>query len=109
PVLVVNLVQDNPVSTIKDALTIYRQLPSDLREVWTMAGAGDALGATHRAMPMGRSLDGSPRMVDVGLLHDEDTAAVSMLHWLNDQFIPSLDAPLTVAPPRPELTNDSQL
>lgn len=109
PVLVVNLVQDNPVSTIKDALTIYRQLPSDLREVWTMAGETDSMDATHRSMTIGRSLDGTPRLVDVGLLRDEDTAAVSMLHWLNDQFVPTLDAPLTVAPPRPELTPDSHL
>lgn len=109
PVLVVNLVQDNPVSTIKDALTIYRQLPSDLREVWTMAGAGDALDATHRSVPMGKGPDGRPRMVEIGLLRDSDSAAVSMIHWLNDQFVPTLDAPLTVAPPRPELTPDSHL
>ena len=74
-----------------------------------MAGETDSMDATHRSMTIGRSLDGTPRLVDVGLLRDEDTAAVSMLHWLNDQFVPTLDAPLTVAPPRPELTPDSHL
>ncbi len=109
PVLVVNMVQDNPVSTIKDALTIYRRLPSDLRSVWTMADASDAVDATHRIVPMGRGTDGRPRLVEVGLLRDEDTAVVSMLHWLNDCFVPSLEAPLTVVPPRPELTSHSHL
>ncbi len=109
PVLVVNMVQDNPVSTIKDALTIYRRLPSDLRSVWTMADASDAADATCREVYIGKGSDGRPRMVEVGLLRDEDTAVVSMLHWLNDYFVPSLEAPLTVVPPRPELTSNTQL
>ena len=109
PVLVVNLVQDNPVSTIKDAMTIYRQLPSDLRSIWTMAGEEDAPDAAHRQVTMGRSSDGRPRIVEMGLLRDEDSAMLSMVHRLNDSFVPTLDAPLTVAPPRPALTPDSHL
>lgn len=109
PVLVVNLVQDNPVSTIKDALTIYRRLPSDQRRIWTLADANDMMDATHRLMPIGRGADGKTRTVEVGLMRDADSAVVSMVHWLNDCLVPTLDAPLTVAPPRPELTPDSHL
>lgn len=109
PALVVNMVQDNPVSTLKDAMIIYRQLPSDLRAIWTMANDTDAPEATERALSMGRGADGKPHMVEAGLLRDEDSVPVSLLHWLNDCFVPSLDAPLTVVPPRPFLTPDSHL
>lgn len=109
PVLVVNLVQDNPVTTLRDAVTIYRQLRSDVRQVWTLAGPEDAPDATVRPVPAGRGLDGRPVMVDVVLHRDEDSAVTAMVHWLNDSFVNALEAPGVVVPDRPVLSPDAHL
>lgn len=103
PVLVVNLAQDNPVSNFKDALTIYRRLPSDHRDVWTMRSANDPSGASIREMTMGRGA----RMVSVsvGLLNDEDSAMSSIVHWINDRVVDAVEAPRVHDPARPDLTS----
>lgn len=108
PVLIVNLAQDNPISNINDAVTIYRQLPSDKRELWTMHDHRDHPDATTRSiMPPGAAERTKPV---VATLHkDEDSAVIAMVHWLNDTFVSALDTPHVHVPAKPLLTSDCQL
>ena len=103
PVLVVNLAQDSPVSNFKDALTIYRRLKSDHRDVWTLRSDNDPAGATHREMKLGR--DRRSGAVLVGLLQDEDSAMSSILHWINDRVVDAVQTPRVSDPARPDLTS----
>jgi hypothetical protein len=101
PVLVVNLVQDNPVSTLSDAVTIYRRLPSDQREVWTLRSETDPADATHREMRLGRRRE----LVQVGLMNDEESTMSSIVLWLNDCVVDAVEAPRVADPARPNLTS----
>lgn len=103
PVLVVNLAQDSPVSNFKDALTIYRRLRSDKRDVWTLRSENDPVGATHRELTVGRGRRGEEILV--GLLQDEDSAMSSILHWINDRVVDAVEAPRVSDPARPDLTS----
>lgn len=111
PVLIINLVQDNPIVTLKDATTIYRQLPSDTRELWTLRGPQDAPDATVRLLSWTVGKEGKQQRVRVEarLLKDEDEVVTSMVHWLNDSFVAALDTPRVLVPERPRLTPDSRL
>lgn len=102
PVLVVNLAQDSPVSNFKDALNIYRQLPSDHRDVWTLRSETDPADATHRELRLGRGRRSQPVMV--GLLEDEDRAMSSIVRWMNDCVVDAVEAPRVADPARPDLT-----
>ena len=101
PVLVVNLAQDSPVSTLSDAVTIYRRLPSDHRDVWTLRSESDPAGATHREMKFGRRREA----VQVGLMNDEESIMSSMVLWLNDCVVDAVEAPRVMDPARPNLTS----
>ncbi len=102
PVLVVNLVQDSPVSNFNDAVTIYRRLPSDRRDVWTLRSADDPAQATHRELNFGRGM--RREVVHVGLLDDADSAMSSIVHWINDCVVDAVEAPRVYDPARPNLT-----
>ena len=103
PVLVVNLVQDSPVSNFMDAMTIYRRLPCDHRDVWTMRTEADPAGAVIREITLGR---GNRReSVSVSLLDDEDSAMSSIVHWINDRVVDAVEAPRVSDPARPNLTS----
>lgn len=109
PVLIVNLVQDNPVSTFEDALTIYRQLPCDQRAIWTLRDREDAPHATTRTIRSVRRRRAAADDIEVGLVNDVDSAPVAIVHWLNDTFATALDTPHVHEPARPLLTSDCQL
>ncbi len=102
PVLVVNLAQDSPVSNFSDAMTIYRRLPSDQREVWTLRSQEDSAGATHRELMMGRGRN--RKTVMVGLLNDEDSAMSSIVRWMDECVVNAVQAPRVNDPARPDLT-----
>ncbi len=107
PVLVVNLAQDSPVSNFKDAMTIYRRLPSDHRDVWTLRSDADPAGASIREVTLGR---GTRReSVSVGLLDDEDSAMSSIVYWINDRVVDAVEAPRVNDPARPDLTSRIRL
>lgn len=110
PVLIINQVQDNPVSTLEDALTIYRQLPCDCRTIWTMRNHLDKPEAATRTITAPRlgklSRDNT---IEAGLLQDEDSTPTAIVRWLNDTFITALDAPPIHVPARPLLTSESKL
>lgn len=102
PVLVVNLAQDSPVSNFKDAMTIYRRLSSDQRDVWTLRTQEDAADAAHREVAMGK---GRNRVaVQVGLLNDEDSAMSSIVRWMDECVVNAVQAPRVYDPARPDLT-----
>ena len=106
PVLVVNLVQDSPVSNFKDAMTIYRRLASDHRDVWTMRSADDPAGATHRQIRLKRG--NRSEAVQVGLLNDEDSAMSSIVRWLNDCVVDAVETPRFIEPARPNLISSER-
>ncbi len=102
PVLVVNLVQDSPVSNFQDAVTIYRRLPSDRRDVWTLRSESDSADATHRELSFGRGM--RREYVHVGLLSDADRAMSSIVQWIDDCVVDAVEAPRITDPARPNLT-----
>lgn len=111
PVLVVNLAQDNPVSNMKDALTIYRRLRSDAREVWTLRGEGDAQDADMRMVEFKQGNDEKARKVTlpVRLFPDEDSILTAMLHWMDERVVAAVRAPRVADPARPVLSPDIRL
>ena len=107
PVLIINLVQDNPICTLDDAVTIYRQLPCDRRDLWILRDQHDAPQATTRAINHTKGKRSAN--VEARLLQDEDSTAIAIVHWLNDTLVTALDTPHVHVPDRPLLTSDSQL
>lgn len=111
PVLVVNLAQDNPVSTMKDALTIYQRLRSDAKEIWTLRGPQDAPTEDTREVTYRQGNDEKARkaQVAVRLLKDEDSVLSAMIHWLDESVVSAVLAPRVADPDRPVLTSEVQL
>ena len=111
PVLAVNLVQDNPVSTIDDALAIYRRLQSDRRALWAIRSAEDDAEDDERKIELleGPSGKEQPVIETVRLLRDEEDAVVAVIHWLNDCVVESIVAPPPVDLPRPVPNPQSEL
>ncbi len=111
PALIINLAQDNPVSTLDDALTIYRRLRSDCRDVWTLRLPSDPAAATERELSFsgGQAEKRRREQVRVGLVQDAESAVAEVLHWLNDAVVDALESPRVYEPARPLLTADSHL
>ncbi len=111
PALIINLAQDNPVSTLDDAVTIYRRLKSDCRDVWTLRGPDDPEQATGRdfTITSGSAEKRRREQVHVNLLRDEESAMAGVLHWMNDCVVDAVETPQDYAPARPLLTPDSHL
>ncbi len=111
PALIINLAQDNPVSTLDDAVTIYRRLGSDCRDVWTLRSPADPATATERALSFTRGSAEKRRreQVRVGLVQDAESAVADVLLWMNDRVVDAVEAPQVFEPARPMLTADSHL
>ncbi len=111
PALIINLTQDNPVSTLDDAVTIYRRLRSDCRDVWTLRLPSDPAQATERNLSFfgGNTERRRREQVRVGLVQDAESAVADVLHWLNDCVVDALESPQVFEPARPLLTADSHL
>ncbi len=111
PALIINLAQDNPVSTLDDAVTIYRRLRSDCRDVWTLRTPSDPEQATERDLTVtaGSAEKRRREQVHVGLVRDEESAVAEVLHWMNDCVVEAIETPQVFDPDRPRLTADSQL
>ncbi|MBR4108641.1 MAG: hypothetical protein IKK45_08150 [Akkermansia sp.] len=108
PVLIVNLLQDNPVSTLEDALMIYRRLRSERREVWTLRSAEDSPESTSRDIFYGNGRR-KQTPLSVRLVQDADSALPSIIHWMNEHVVDAVEAPRVVAPSRPVPTSESHL
>ncbi len=111
PTLIINLTQDNPVSTLEDAVTIYRRLGSDCRDVWTLRLPSDPEHATERELGFatGSAEKRHREQVRVGLVSDADSAVADALHWMNDCVVEAVESPHVFEPARPRLTTDARL
>lgn len=105
PVLIVNVEQDNPTRTLDDAVGIYKQLPGDCREVWTLRCASDAPDAESRELIYTRD-DGRKLVretLDVKLLPGIEQTMPAVIHWINDCMVPAIRAPQIPTPRRPHM------
>lgn len=111
PVLVVNLVQDNPVCTIDDATAIYRRLRSDCRQLWAIRTEEDDAEDEERKIELLEGPQGKEQIAieTVRLLNSDEAAVTGIIHWLNDSVVPAVTAPPPVELPRPVPTPQSQL
>ncbi len=111
PALVISLAQDNPVSTLADALNIYRRLGSDCREIWALRLPSDKADAAVRLQEVtsGSAEKRRVETVRVGLVQDAESAVAHVLHWLNDCVVTAVESPRMFEPSRPRLTKDSLL
>lgn len=111
PALIISLQQDNPIRTINDALTIYRQLSSDTKEVWTLRTASDDPQATTRIQhcTVGQGENEQTFDIEIHLKPSENEVYTAIIYWLHDQFLTAIDKPHVSTPARPILTSDTQL
>lgn len=111
PVLIINLQQDNPIRNINDALAIYRQLPCDTKEVWSLRTADDAPEADTRIQhcTVGQGENEQTFDVEISLRNNENEAYTHIIHWLHNRFLVAIDKPHITIPNRPILTSDTQL
>ncbi|MDO4751699.1 MAG: hypothetical protein Q4A24_06285 [Akkermansia sp.] len=111
PALIINLTRDNPICTLKDAITIYRQLPSDTKGIWTLHGPEDPPDATARlhTYTIGSKERATTATIELRLMKNEEEVFTSIIHWLNDDFLNAIDKPHVSTPDRPVLTTDQQL
>ncbi len=86
PLLLVNLSDENAVVNLDDALNLYRQSPSEHKQIWTLRNARDKKKDTLRKVSYssrkGESLE--KKTLDVELKHNEEAAWLSMVLWADD-------------------------
>ncbi|MBE6419724.1 MAG: hypothetical protein E7031_06280 [Akkermansiaceae bacterium] len=111
PALIVYLQQDPHIRTINDALSIYRQLPSDTKEVWALTTAQDPPGATTRIQhcTVGEGENERTYDIELQLKNGPESAYMDIIFWLHNQFLTAIDKPHVSTPNRPILTPRSQL
>lgn len=95
PVLVLNLVQDSPISNLDDAITIFRRLPCEQKDIRTLRTDEDAADSDSRTVVRREGSDEKARkvQVDVTLCKDEDNALVDVIHWLDTSVVDAVLAP----------------
>lgn len=111
PALIINLQQDNPIHTINDALAIFRQLPCDTKDAWTLRTTADPPHATTRTeiCTVGQGENEQQQEYELHLMESEEAAYTGIIRWLHDTFLTAIDKPHIITPQRPRLTPDSQL
>lgn len=111
PALIVYLQQDPHIRTINDALSIYRQLPCDNKEVWALATAQDAPDATTRIQhcTVGEGENERTYDIELQLKKSKEKAYLDIIFWLYNQFLTAIDKPHISTPNRPILTPNSHL
>lgn len=95
PVLVMNFVQDSPISDIDDAVTIFRRLSSEHKEIYALRTENDPADADIRTVQRREGSDEKARMVsvDVNLCKDEDAAISQVIHWMDSRVVDAVMAP----------------
>ncbi len=86
PLLLMNLARQSAVARLDDALNLYRQSPSESKQVWTLRGSEDAPGDVSRLVNY-RERKGDDlieQSLEVQLQQDEKSALLSMIVWVND-------------------------
>ncbi len=86
PLLLMNLARQSMVAQLDDALNLYRQSPSESKQVWTLRGREDAPDDVARLVNY-RERKGDDlieQALEVQLQQDEKSALLSMIVWVND-------------------------
>lgn len=111
PALVVYLQQAPHIRTINDALSIYRQLPSDNKEVWALATEQDSPEATTRIQhcTVGEGENERTYDIEIQLKRSKEKIYTDIIFWLYNQFLSAIDKPHISTPNRPVLTPDIEL
>lgn len=111
PALIINIARTNPICTLKDAITIFRQLPCDTKGIWTLHSQQDPVDATTRpyTYAVGKGERAATATIELQLLKNEEEVFTSIIHWLNEDFLNAIDKPHVSTPDRPVLTTDKQL
>lgn len=95
PVLVMNFVQESPVSDMDDAVTIFRRLSSDNKDIRVLRTEADPADAQSRTVVRREGSDEKARevTVEVNLSKDEDAALSDVLHWMDGCVVDAIMAP----------------
>lgn len=95
PVLVMNFVQDSPVSDMDDAMVIYRRLSCEQKEIRALRTESDPADALTRIAVRQEGSDEKARTVtvEVPLCKDEDAAITDVIHWLDGCVVDAVLAP----------------
>ncbi len=87
PLLLMNLSQQSELSTLNDALNLYRQSPSKVKEIWTLRDATDLENETRPVSYAYRANDEEVKLqLDIKLKDNEDMAYVSMISWVDEMM-----------------------
>ncbi len=87
PLLLMNLSQHSGLTTLNDALNIYRQSPSKVKEIWTLRDAADLQNETRTVSYAYKAADEEVRLqLDIKLKDNEDMAYVSMISWVDEMM-----------------------
>lgn len=95
PVLVMNFVQESPVSDMDDAVNIFRRLSCEHKEIRALRTDADPAEALTRTAVRREGSDEKARTitVDVPLCKDEDAAIADVIHWLDGCVVDAVLAP----------------
>lgn len=101
PVLVMNFVQDSPISDMDDAVNIFHRLSSEHKEILALRTESDPAEAPTRTVVRKIGSDEKARMVsvEVGLCKDEDSAIADAIHWLDGSVVDAILAPRIINMP----------
>lgn len=102
PALTISI-HDHPIHSLKDALTIYRQLPSDTKEAWAIRGKDDPADATVRQEKclIGQGENERVYEFELQLKNDKEAVYTDIVLWLQNQFLSAIDKPHINIPQHP--------
>lgn len=95
PVLVMNFVQDSPISDMDDAVNIFRRLSCEQKEIRALRTEADPADAQTRTAVRREGSDEKARTVsvEVTLCKDEDAAITDLIHWVDGCVVDAVLAP----------------
>lgn len=95
PVLVMNFVQESPISDMDDAVNIFRRLSCEHKEIRALRTETDPADAPVRTAVRREGSDEKARIitVEVPLCKDEDAAITDVIHWLDGCVVDAVLAP----------------
>lgn len=95
PVLVMNFVQESPISDMDDAVNIFRRLSCEHKDIRALRTENDPADALTRVAVRREGSDEKARVisVEVPLCKDEDAAITDVIHWLDGCVVDAVLAP----------------
>lgn len=104
PALAISM-HDHPIHSLKDTLTIFRQLPSDTKEVWAIRSKDDPANATEclEKCLIGQGENERVYEFTLQLKDDKEAIYTGIVHWLQNQFLSAIDKPHINMPQQPAM------